>query len=446
MMTFVTRSALRALALSSVVLMSGCEALNFFSDDEEKLSGTRISLSDSGSANALAADAGAVRVSIPRATANADWPQLNGNAARSIGHVQTADTLALVWTADAGAGSGSSGRIVSSPVVAGGLVYTLDAGATVSAFNAQSGAEIWRSDLTPEGEDAFDGFGGGLAYDGGRLYVSNGFGNLHALSAVSGSVEWTATLGAPSRSAPAVAEGRVFAVTRNNRVIAADAGTGEVLWSEQALEQSAGVLGGAAPAAFGPVVVAPFSSGELNAYVAASGRVGWVDDLTGTRNATALSVLNDVSSDPVIVDGTVYAASQSGRFAAVDLRTGERLWTRNAGGLQAPYVAGNTVFFVSGEGRLLAFEKDTGNVIWARELGGFRDAESRERPITWAGPVLAGGRLLLTSDLGKIVAIEPLNGNPAGEVDLPGGAKNAPVVAGGTVYVLTDDATLAAYR
>ena len=235
-------------------------------------------------------------------------------------------------------------------------------------------------------------------------------------------------------------------ITRDNQIIAVNATSGEEIWREQGLDHIAGILGGAAPAATDSVVVAPFSSGELNAYAASSGRVGWIDDLTGSRGSTGLAALTDVSGDPVISDGTVYAASQSGRFVAVDLRSGERLWTRDIGGVQAPYVAGDTVFLVSGEGTLVAVQKETGDVMWATELGAYEDPDDRDDPIIWAGPVLAGGNLLLTSNLGKLVSVNPANGSVSSEVDLPGGAMNAPIVAGGTVYVLTDNATLAAYR
>ena len=91
-------------------------------------------------------------------------------------------------------------------------------------------------------------------------------------------------------------------------------------------------------------------------------------------------------------------------------------------------------------------QKDSGNVIWATELGAFRDPDDREDAITWAGPILAGGNLLLTSDLGKLVSVNPADGAVVREVELPSAATNGPIAAGRTVYVLTDSATLAAYR
>ena len=447
-----SKSVLRGLSMIALLGLSACgtvqalDPFGVFEEEEDLLSGTRVSVTGTSAGDTIKVDAAETKIVIPSPVSNAEWAQLNGGASRAIGHVAAGDELSLAWTRDVGSGGGASSRIVSPPIVAAGRVYTLDAGATVAAHDASSGTRVWSVDLTPDGENSIDGFGGGVAYDSGRVYVSNGFGELNALSADTGEVVWTALLGAPSRAAPAVIDGRVFAVTRDNRVISVDASSGEVDWMEQGLDQVAGILGGAAPAANDQVVIAPFSSGEMNAYALASGRLGWIDDLSGSRGNTGLAVLNDVSGDPVISDGIVYAASQSGRFVAVEVRTGERLWTQSIGGIQPPYVVGDTIFFVSGQGTLVAMKKDSGDVIWATELGAFHDPDDREEAITWAGPILAGGNLLLTSDLGKLVSIDPTDGTLIREVGLPDGATNGPIAAGGTVYVLTDDATLAAYR
>lgn len=433
-----------ALMIACALSLGACGTLDWFEDDEPPLPGERIAVRKTASAS-LTVDAAGAQVALPAPVANTEWPQPGGSAQRDIGHVAAPTSLTQVWSVNAGAGSGSNGRIVSSPIVGGGRVFALDAGATVSAFDAGSGGILWSDNLTPENENTIDGFGGGLAYAAERVYVSNGFGRLTALSAATGERLWEAPLGAPSRAAPVVAGNRVFAVTRDNRIVAVNASSGEVIWTEQGLEQAAGMLGGAAPAATDEAVIAPFSSGELNAYLAPNGRPVWVDDLTSSRGGTGLAVLNDVAGDPVISDGVVYAASQSGRLVAVDLRSGDRVWTRDVGGTQQPYVAGPYVFFVSGSGQLAAIQKDTGDVIWAVPLGEYRD-EAREEPIIWAGPVAAGGRLLLVSDLGTLVSIDPSNGSVVAEYDLPGGATTAPVVANGTVYVLTDDARLVAFR
>ena len=430
------------LALCCTIFLSGCSALDFFSEDEVRLPGERIAVRQAS------AEADDVRVGtavrLPPAIANADWAQFNGNAAHAIGHVAAAGTLQQAWSVSVGSRRG--GRIVSPPVVAGGRVYAMDTAATVSAHDAGSGARVWSVDLTPASENSIDGFGGGLAADGGRLYVTSGFGFLVALDAASGAEVWRGALGAPSRAAPVIVGGRVFAVTRENRLFAFDAATGALAWDERGLEQTAGILGGAGPAATDRFVVSPYSSGELTAYLTASGRPIWEEDLTGIRGSGGIAALNDVAGDPVIADGTVYAASQSGRLVAIGLSDGDRLWTRNFGGAQAPYVAGNALFFVDDGGDLHALDRATGGTVWRSALGAYEDPEDRDDPIVWAGPVAAGGRLLLVSSNGRLLSIDPSSGQLVAEAGLPGGASVPPVVAGGTVFVLTDSATLVALR
>jgi len=430
------------LGLGCLLLLGGCGALDIFGDDEVRLSGERIAVRTATADAAPAAST--VAIALPAPVANGEWAQFNGNSTRSIGHVAAAVSLQQVWRASVGSGSG--GRIVSPPIVAGGRVYAMDAAATVSAHDASSGAQVWSVDLTPESENAVDGFGGGLAAADGRVYVSSGFGVLTALDAASGAQVWTGALRAPSRAAPSIAGGRIFAVTRENRLFAFDATTGEAGWNRQGLEQTAGILGGAGPAATDRIVVAPYSSGELVAYRTGSGRALWEEDLTGIRGSGGIAALNDVAGDPVIADGVVYAASQSGRLAAIGLRDGDRLWTRNIGGSQAPYVAGNAVFFVDGNGDLHALDRESGDTVWRVALGAYEDPEDREGVIVWAGPVAAGNRLLLTSSTGRLVAIDPTSGRIMAEAPLPDGASVPPVVANGTIYVLTDSASLVAFR
>ena len=53
---------------------------------------------------------------------------------------------------------------------------------------------------------------------------------------------------------------------------------------------------------------------------------------------------------------------------------------------------------------------------------------------------------VLLSSTGSAVAISPYTGELLGEPKLPGGAMVAPVLANETLYVLTDDGDLVAYR
>jgi len=435
------RIATWGIGLALLIPLSGC---GWF-DDEERLQGERIRIRDArGTGDTLIGTVPGRPM--PPPAVNRDWTQTNGLANHAAGHLAAGRDLTEAWRADAGAGADSDGTITSAPIVAGGRVFTLDAESQVSAFDASTGSVIWRTELTPEGEDGEDGFGGGLAAEGGTVFATTGFGEVLALSAASGEILWRYRAAAAFRAAPAVERGTVLAVTRDNQAVALSAASGELVWRIDGITSEAGLLGGASPAIQGGLAVLPFGSGEIMGVQFSTGRQVWSAVLGGARRGLARSAIADVSGDPVIVGRAVVAANQSGRIVAIDGQTGRRGWTRSIGSTGPLWAAGDSIFLVSDAAELMRLALQSGQTIWRVELPAFEDMEDREDPIAYSGPVLAGGRLLVTDSLGNLLAFSPDTGEALGSVDLADGSTTGVVVANNTVYVLSSDATLQAFR
>jgi outer membrane protein assembly factor BamB len=178
----------------------------------------------------------------------------------------------------------------------------------------------------------------------------------------------------------------------------------------------------------------------------ANGTAVWSDSLTRTGNLTSLSELNDIAGRPVIDRDRVFAISHSGRMVSIDLRTGERAWTRDIGGVQTPWVAGDYLFVITNDQELLALSRRDGRIRWIAPMPRWKDPKDKEGPILWSGPVLVSDRLVLVSSTGDAASISPYTGEVLGRIGLPDGALIAPVVADETLYVLTDDAALLALK
>jgi len=426
------------MVLALAGLVSGC---GWFSSEEDRLEGERIRIRDQRAARQnveLATPAPA----LPAPHTAADWTQTNGRADHNSGHLAGPGALTPAWRADAGTG----GAITSAPIVVGGRVYTLDAGSQVSAFDAGSGAVVWRAGLAPAGEDGEDGYGGGLAAEGDRIFATTGFGEMLALSAASGEVLWRFRASAPFRAAPAVARSVVLAVTRDNEAIALNTSDGSLRWRIAGIAARAGLLGGASPAMAGDLAVMPFSSGEVMGVQFLTGRQAWSAMLGGSRRGLARSAIADVTGDPVIVGRAVIAANHSGRIVAIDGQTGRRGWTRSIGSTGPLWVAGGSLFLVSDTAEVTRLALGTGQTIWRTQLPAYEDPEYRTEPIAYSGPVLAGGRLHVTDSLGNLLSFDPATGARGATVSLSDSSTNGAVVAGGTLYVLSDDATLQAFR
>ncbi len=385
-------------------------------------------------------------VRLPKPYVNESWPQAGGYPDHAMHHLAGGERLAPFWRTGIGEGSGDDGRILSTPVVAGGRVFTIDAVAEISAFDAASGDRLWRLDARLEdGEE--DGFGGGLALAHGRLFASTGFGHVIALDPANGAEIWREDIGIPMRAAPVVVGERLFAVTYDNQLWVLSAIDGEVQWSHSGISETAGLLGAAVPAVDGDIVIAPYSSGELLALRVENGRTVWTDSLGAQRPGTgSLAALNDINGSPVIDRGVAYAISHGGRLVAIDVRTGSRVWEQDIAGLNTPWVAGEFIFVVTVDGDVVCLARRNGRVRWVHSLPRFEDAQERDEPVFWNGPLLLSDRLIVLGSNGDALAISPYSGRLLGKLELPHGVRVAPIAANGTVYILTDDGDLIALR
>ncbi|MDP9195584.1 MAG: PQQ-like beta-propeller repeat protein [Pseudomonadota bacterium] len=390
-------------------------------------------------------EAAQVPITVPEAVTNEDWAQSGGKPDHVMGNLALSDNPRQVWSSGAGSGSSRRIRLTTPPIVAGGHVYTLDTEYQVTSFNASTGSSVWKMNAAPE-DDSGDVTGGGLAMADNALVVTTGFAEVLVLDPGTGAVRWRKHVSAPLRGAPTVADGRILAITVDNQLVALSLENGTPLWTHTGIAETAGIVGNASPAVGDDTVVVAYSSGELYALNARNGRVAWTESLASLLGGSAVSNMSDIRGLPVMDDGLVLAVSHNGRMVAIDGRIGARVWEQSVGGLNTPWVAGDVVYVLSGENQLAALKRQDGKILWVTDLGLWEDPEDRSGRISMAGPVMGGGVLWVTSSTGEMLGINPENGAKMRTVSLPGPASQPPVIAGQTLYVLTDDATLAAYR
>ncbi len=430
-------------ALLLALSLSGCD---WFDKKKTPLPGERIAVMSDRKDIEPDKDAASIQVVLPGPVVNDSWPQSGGFANYAMQHLAVGDSPQIIWTADVGAGSSSSRILTTPPVVADGKVFAKDAESTVTAYNADTGQRIWSVTLKPEKARDADEFGGGLAYYGGRLFVTTGFAVVFSLDAADGKEIWSSSVSAPVRGAPLVFGDRVFATSIDNKLHALAAVDGSDLWTFSGLSEVSGYVGGNSPAGSGDLVVAPFTSGELVGLRLETGRTVWNELLVGPRReARAFGNLADIRGRPVIDRGVVLAMGSAGTLAAIDLRSGQRMWEKPIGGNQTPWAAGRFVFVVSGTADVVCLERDTGKVKWVTPLTQYQD-EKRRHPILWGGPVLAGDRLLVGGSTGELLALSPYTGEIIGKLNIGSPMRLAPVVANRVVYVLTDNGRLIALR
>ncbi len=417
------------------------------SDNKPKLTGERISVLQLQQALSPDEDASDGEFLMPDPWANEFWPQVGGYPDHAMRHVALGDgELNEIWDADAGSGSDKRSRLNAQPIVVDNRIYTMDVDGDVAAFDVKGGEQLWRVNIQPDDEENA-ALTGGLGFGDGLLYVTDAYGYVLALKPDTGDKVWQYNTVVPARAAPTIADGRVFVVTLDNALFALDSQNGSVLWRQDGVSETVGMLGTPSPATSGSVLVVAFSSGEVHGIRVENGQTVWTDNLSSVRTGYGgLSDISDISGAPVIEDGIAYVASTGGRIVAIDTRTGGRKWQREMGILSMPWVAGNFLFVITSHNELVALTKDGGRISWVIQLPSFEDEEDKEDSILWTRPMLAGGRLIIAGTNEKIMEVNPTDGEVIRiwDVDVP--VRLAPVVADNTLFILGENGLLKAYK
>ncbi len=428
-----------------LLLLAALGGCGIFDSDKPKLPGERESVIVN--VTSLEPDPGASGspIRLPPPYENGSWSQPGGTPAHALYHLAIADSPKIGWIADVGAADGEDAALLSQPIVFGNTVFSMDAVAEVRAWSLSDGQLFWNNDLEDQVDDS-GAFGGGLAFADDRVFVTSGLARVFALDGKTGQMLWETATPGPIRSAPVVDGGRVFAITLDNQTIVLAADDGRELWRHRGVEEQVGLLGSSSPAVSGTTVVIPYSSGELYAMNVETGRVLWNSSLAAIRRSDPLSDIGQVRGLPVIDRGVVFATSNAGRTVAIDLRRGNRLWERDLGGPLTLWVGGDYLFLITNKSELVALSRDNGAIQWVTPLPQYEDAEDREDPIAWVGPILASNRLIVAGTHGDAYAVSPYTGEFLGNFELPAGAAVSPIVVQEHLLFLSTDADLVVMR
>jgi outer membrane protein assembly factor BamB len=194
----------------------------------------------------------------------------------------------------------------------------------------------------------------------GIAYFGSGDGNVYAVDAGTGVLQWKYGTGDVVHASPAVANGTVYVGSYDGRFYAIDATSGQLRWSYQAgldpaIHNQQGFQ--SSPAVVDGIVYVGCRDAHVYAFDAATGRKKW--DYPTSKSW--------VNVTPAVRDGLVYAAtSDSSRFFALDARTGRLRFNFDAKAyvFSSPALGGSLAYFGSHNGKLYAVDAKTGQLAW----------------------------------------------------------------------------------
>lgn len=409
-----------------------------------EISGKRIAVSLFNPELKVDDELSEIPVSLPFPKTNKKWLQPGGNSSHLMEHLDLDDAPEIVWQTSIGTGSSESVVLSAAPVIYDGKIVTLDTSGRLRAFRSIDGRLIWEVLVNSSERDSV--FGGGLSAGENKLFIALGSGEIICLDLKFGKELWRIFSGHALRSAPTYSDGRLFVVSIDNKAMAFSASSGKKLWSHSGMPEIAALLGAASPAVKNSVVILAYSSGELYAVKAETGRIFWGDTLSSRRRSRGVAGIAHIRGSPVIDKEFVLATSHSGRLKVINFKNGQRRWERPIGGKTMPWVAGNFVYVVSSSGQIICLRKQDGGIKWLSSLPEVFGSKDDKTAIYYTEPVLAGDRLIIASSRGNIYSISPYTGKILGETKIGAGFYIGPLVVNKTLFLLDDDGILTAFR
>lgn len=349
--------------------------------------------------------------------ASNDWPVDRGNVAATGAAPQTLpEKLKVEWEYEAGE------TVDTSPVVAADRVFIGDVAGAVHALDLKTGQKIWKqetelgfmapptasSEIVVVGDldgivytyEASSGkplwkyqtgaeIGAGATILPGVVLVSSQDGLLYALSPKSGELLWKYETGDQIRCRPAVASDRTFLGGCDGSLHAVTISDGTAAADPLPLDGPTG----STPAILGDRAYLPTQAGSVLAFNWKTGEQLWSyadpDRPEEFRNSAA------------VTEKHVVVTSKNRSVISLNPETGKVQWTttlrKRADG--SPVIAGSDVWVAAADGRLYRISLHDGKIAWQyEERGGFI-----------APPAIAGNRLIVANDKGKVICFGPDN-------------------------------------
>ena len=333
------------------------------------------------------------------------------------------------WSRGVGDGQGE-GLLKINPILVGDSLYAASAEGRVMSVDPESGRVRWKQDLDLA-------LSGGVGHHGNSVFVGASEGLVMRLDAASGSEIWRAPVSGEVLSAPQ-GDGRyVVAQTYDGKLMGFDYQTGEVRWTYTSDVPVLTLRGTGTPMILGDNAIAGFADGKVVAINLRSGNVAWEVRVAIPQGRSEIERIVDIDGSMAVQSNELYVASYQGRLAAIDTRSGRRLWQRNVSSVSGVGVGFGNVYVADDDGTVSAFLRNGQGVRWQNIDLGFRDL-SRPTPVSsYVAVVDFEGYLHLLSQVdGEIVGRTKVDSS---------GARADMLTRGNRLFVFTNDGALKAY-
>ncbi len=271
------------------------------------------------------------------------------------------------------------------------------------------------------------------------IAIFNGFvivglrdGTLKKIDAKTGKQIWQQNVGKFVARRPILHNGKLFAVSVQQKVFCIDFATGKTQWIYDAVQPSGLIIsGGSEPIILGNTLIVGTNEGVLHGVDVKQGKRAWLFD-PGSKEFR----FRDVIGQLAIVDGAVLVSRYDGLVYLLNVKGKRRiLWQKKLMNLTASHTRKGITYLSGLNGEFLSLDAKSGRIIWKTEVG---------QPVR---SITSGDKVVyLGGTEGRITALDTKLGKILWHDDIGGSTTNAPVLFGDILYFATGLKVLYGYK
>lgn len=265
-----------------------------------------------------------------------------------------------VWSRSIGNGQGKNYTRLTPSVETDSVVVAATNG-VVERINLDDGSTKWKTELE---QTLLGGVGSGDSV----VILGTVSGDVVLLDKQSGNKLWSANVGGEVLAAPQTNNKLVFVQTLDGQMVALDINDGSRIWSYRNNVPVLTLRGTSTPVLFRDSVIAGFANGSVVSFNAQTGAVQWTVRVSLAKGNSEIDRIVDIDGNLLLTNGLLYAVSYQGKIAAIDPKTGNRVWTNEASSSVGMSEGFGNVYVSGSDGSITAFEQNGNGVRWAQTV------------------------------------------------------------------------------
>ncbi len=333
-----------------------------------------------------------------------------------------------------------------------GKIFVADVSGKVSAFSPEKGELVWQVDLGIK-------ISAGVSVANQMVVVAGRNGEVVALNESDGQRKWQVEVTSEVIANPAIGDGYVVVNSVDGVIVALNADSGNRAWFYDRSLPPLTLRGTSAPVVAHGAAIAGFANGKVGVFILENGQLAWEKQVTAPSGRSDLERLVDIDSQPIIFGGTLYAGSYNGNLMAMELRSGEALWSRELSAYHDMAIDNQTLLITHDNGYVSSVNRNNGALIWTQKALFLRETTA---PTAFNDHIVVGdfGGYLHMLDKSDGVLIGQMNINADVEIadcyqsqeecrfhnHYEYGVASAPLVVDDTLFVQTGNGHLIAYK